>query len=169
MRATLAAPNHVRNCFWILVALTQQQVRQQARLRQPGYGTVRWPNSDDTLVGHSASESDGLHEREVQTALRALANARPPLLEYPRPLEELTYPIIITDVTERARRLVSQWPTADSLAAEITKALSEAADREPDPAKKSRLHEAATVLGETARGVVVEVLSRVVERHTGEG
>jgi len=111
----------------------------------------------------------GLPEREVQTALRALAKARPPLLEYPRPPEELTYPIIITDVTERARRLVGQWPTADSLVAEIAKALSEAAEHEPDPAKKSRLHEAATVLGETARGVVVEVLSRVVERQAGLG
>jgi len=111
----------------------------------------------------------GLREREVQTALRALANASPPLLQYPRPPEQLTYPIIITDVTERARRLVGQWPTADSLAAEITKALGEAADHESDPTKKTRLREAATFLGETARGVVVDVLSRVVERQAGLG
>ena len=111
----------------------------------------------------------GLPERDVRTGLRALGNARPPLLEYPPPPDELAYPIIITDVTERARRVVGQWPTADSLAAQITKALSEAADREPDPAKKSRLRDAASVLGETARGVVVEVLSRVVERQTGLG
>jgi hypothetical protein len=81
----------------------------------------------------------------------------------------LSYPIIITGVTERARRLVGQWPTAESLAAEITKALGEAADHESDPAKKTRLREAATFLGETARGVVVEVLSRVVERQAGLG
>jgi hypothetical protein len=111
----------------------------------------------------------GLPEREVQTALRALANTSPSLLQYPRPPEELTYPIMITDVTERARRLVGQWPTADSLAAEITKALSEAAEHESDPAKKTRLREAATFLGETARDVVVEVLSRVVERQAGLG
>lgn len=111
----------------------------------------------------------GLPEREVQTALRALANASPSLLQYRRPPEQLSYPIIITDVTERARRLVGQWPTADSLVAEITKALSNAAEHESDPAKKTRLREAATFLGETARGVVVEVLSRVVERQAGLG
>lgn len=111
----------------------------------------------------------GLPEREVQTALRALANASPPLLQYPRPPEEVTDPIIITDVTERARRLVGQWPTADSLATEITKALSEAAERESDHTKKSRLREAAAFLGETARGVVVEMLSRVIERQAGLG
>lgn len=111
----------------------------------------------------------GLPERDVVTALRALGNARPPLLEYPRPPEELAYPIIITDVTERARRLVGQWPTADSLAAQITKALSEAADHEPDPTKKNRLHSAAAVFGDTARGVLVEVLSRIVERQAGLG
>jgi hypothetical protein len=111
----------------------------------------------------------GLPEREVQTGLRALASAQPSLLESPPPPSGLTCPIIITGVTERARRLVGQWPTADSLAAEIAMALSEAADQEPDPAKKSRLREAASVLGETARGVVVEVLSRVVERRAGLG
>jgi hypothetical protein len=78
----------------------------------------------------------GLPEWEVQTALRALANTSPSLLRYPRPPEELSYPIIITDVTERAWRLVGQWPTADSLAAKITKALSEAAEHESDPTKR---------------------------------
>jgi hypothetical protein len=110
-----------------------------------------------------------LPERDVQTALRALGNARPPFLEYPPPPDELAYPIIITDVTERARRLVGQWPTADSLAAQITLALSQAAEHEPDPVRRSRLREATGVLGETARGVLVEVLSRIVERQTGVG
>jgi hypothetical protein len=51
----------------------------------------------------------GLPEQDVVTALRAL-------LEYPQPPEELTYPIIITDVTERARRWsgngrpLKSWP-----------------------------------------------------------
>lgn len=111
----------------------------------------------------------GLPERDVVTALRALGNTRPPLLEYPGPPEELTYPIIITDVTERARRMAGQWPTAESLAGQIAKALTEAAEHEPDPVKKSRLREAGAVLGDTARGVLVEVLSRVVERQAGMG
>jgi hypothetical protein len=111
----------------------------------------------------------GLPEQNVITALRALGNTRPPLLEYPRPPEELTYPIIITDVTERARRLVDQWPTADSLAEQIAEALTEAAEHEPDPVKKRRLREAGAVLGDTARGVLVEVLSRIVERQAGLG
>ena len=90
-------------------------------------------------------------------------------MEYPRPPEELTYPIIITDVTERARRSVGQWPTADSLAGQIAEALTEAAEHEPDPVKKGRLREAGAVLGGTARGVLVEVLSRIVERQAGLG
>lgn len=111
----------------------------------------------------------GLPEQDVVTALRALANTKPPLLEYPQPPAELTYPIIITDVTERARRLVGQWPTAETLAVQIAEALTEAADHEPDPVKKGRLREAGVVLGDTARGVLVEVLSRIVERQTGLG
>jgi len=111
----------------------------------------------------------GLLGQDVITALRALGNTRPPLLEHPRPPEELTHPIIITDVTERARRLVGQWPTAESLAGEIAKALTEAAEHEPDPVKKSRLREAGAVLGDTARGVLVEVLSRIVERQARLG
>lgn len=34
---------------------------------------------------------------------------------------------------------------------------------------KSRLREAGAVLGGTARGVLVEVLSRIVERQAGMG
>ena len=78
-----------------------------------------------------------------------------------------TYPIIITDVTERARRLVGQWPTAESLAGQIAEALTEAAEHEPDPVRKGRLREARAVLGDTSRGVLVEVLSRIVERQAG--
>lgn len=106
---------------------------------------------------------------DVLTALRALGKAKPPLLEYPRPPDELAYPVIITDVTERARRMVGQWPTAESLAGQIAKALSDAAEHEPDPVRKSRLREATAVLSDTARGVLVEVLSRIVERQAGVG
>ena len=53
------------------------------------------------------------------------------------PPEELAYPIIITDVTERASRLVGQWPTAESLAGQIAKAFTEAAEREPDSARRA--------------------------------
>jgi hypothetical protein len=65
--------------------------------------------------------------------------------------------------------MVGQWPTAESLAGQIAEALAEAAEHEPDPVKKSRLREAGAVLGDTARGVLVEVLSRVVERQAGMG
>jgi hypothetical protein len=111
----------------------------------------------------------GLPEREVQAALRALACAEPPLLQYPPPPSGLTYPIIITGVSERARRLVGQWPTAESLAGQVVMALTEAAEHEPDPTKKNRLRSAAAVFSDTARGVLVEVLSRVVERQAGLG
>ena len=111
----------------------------------------------------------GLPERDVQVALHALATASPPYIQAPQPPEELTYPIIITDTTERARRAVGQWPTAESLVARIAKGLTEAADHEADPQKKGRLRDAAAVVGDTARGVVVEVVSRIVERQAGLG
>jgi hypothetical protein len=49
----------------------------------------------------------GLAETEVKQALRALYGAEPPYLES-KAFAEITYPVIISSVTERARRAVGQ-------------------------------------------------------------
>ena len=111
----------------------------------------------------------GLPERDVQLALRALWEASPPFIEAARPPEEMTYPIHIFGVTERARRAVGQWPTPENLVARLVEGFNAAADQEPDPVRKKRLREAAGVLGETARGVATEVIAKVIVHAGGMG
>jgi hypothetical protein len=55
----------------------------------------------------------GLPEREVKAGRRDLWASS--FIEAPRPPDEVTYPLIVTSVTERARRAVGHWPTPDSL------------------------------------------------------
>lgn len=108
-----------------------------------------------------------LPDRDLQLALRALGSASPPYFEAQPPPAGLTYPNFITDVTERARRTVGQWPTAESLVTEISNSLAQAADCETDPQRRSRLRDAALVIGDSARSIAVEVASRFIEHQAG--
>lgn len=54
-------------------------------------------------------------------------------------------------VTADARCAVGQWPTAEDLLSQIVEGLSSAAEREPDPEHRSRLSQAAGLLGGAAR------------------
>ena len=72
-------------------------------------------------------------------------------------------------VTADARRAVGQWPTAEDLLSQIVEGLNSAAEREPDPEHRSRLDQAAGMLGGAARDIAVGVLQRVVERTFGLG
>ncbi len=65
----------------------------------------------------------------------------------------------ILGVTDAARRAVGQWPSAETWADRIVQALLDAADQEPDEAKRSRLRSAAESLGGLGRDVLVGVLS----------
>jgi len=49
----------------------------------------------------------------------------------------------IDAVSERARRELGSWPSADSLLEQLVVALRTAADEEPEPDRKSRLRSAA--------------------------
>jgi hypothetical protein len=105
----------------------------------------------------------GLDEGDVQRALRALCTADPPYIvgseRWGRP-----YPIIITKVTERARRAVGQWPASDLATDAILSALSDAAELEPDEEKRSGLRSAVAFLG----GAGKEVLYRVITQVSGQ-
>jgi hypothetical protein len=68
-------------------------------------------------------------------------------------------------VSAEARRAVGQWPTAESLITRLAEGFATAADREPDPEKKSRLRTVAGTLGGAGRDIAVQVASAVVEHQ----
>ncbi len=68
-------------------------------------------------------------------------------------------------VSADARRAVGQWPTAETLITRLADAFSTAADREPDPGKKSRLRSIAGMLGGAGYQIAVDVAARVVEHQ----
>jgi DNA-binding Lrp family transcriptional regulator len=69
---------------------------------------------------------------------------------------------IVAGVAERGLREVGAWPDrADQLAAQLIAALAEAAEREPEPEKKSGLRTAATGVG---RDVLTDVLAAYMAR-----
>ena len=68
-----------------------------------------------------------------------------------------------------ARRVVGQSPTAESLAARLAEAFSEAADEEMDPERKSRLRQLASFLGETGKDPAAEIMAKVIMHQTGMG
>lgn len=111
----------------------------------------------------------GLREPDVQLALRALQEASPPFIDAPPPSDQVIYPANIAGVTERARRAVGQWPTAETLVGRLVAGFNAAAEQEPDPVRKKRLREAAGVLGETTRGVAIEVIAKVLLHAGGMG
>lgn len=71
----------------------------------------------------------------------------------------------VQGVTPAARQAVGQWPTPESLITRLVEGLTAAAEREADPERKSRLRQAAVLLGGAARDVAVAVASSVVQRY----
>jgi hypothetical protein len=68
----------------------------------------------------------------------------------------------IAGVTDAARRAVGQWP--ESVADGIIRGLLEAADREPNEAKRIRLRAAADALGGFARDLLINVIANVATK-----
>jgi hypothetical protein len=120
----------------------------------------------EVTVAEIASET-GLDTRAVDRALVALRG------EYVGDYEVMSGgdpgSFAITEVTAAARRVVGQWPSAESMAERLAAAFSEAADEEPDPERKSRLRQIASFLGETGKDIAAEVLAKVILRPTGMG
>src|SRR6266516_1183993 len=72
-------------------------------------------------------------------------------------------------VTADARRAVGQWPTGESLVRQLAQGLAAAAEKEADPERKTRLHQAAGLLGGAARDIAVDIAERFAERAAGLG
>lgn len=73
----------------------------------------------------------------------------------------------VPSVTERGRREVGAWPTAESLADQLARAFADAADREADPERKSALRSMADGLMGAGRTVAIELLSAYAKKQAG--
>jgi hypothetical protein len=71
--------------------------------------------------------------------------------------------------TADARRAVGQWPTGESLVSQLAKGLAAAAETEADPERKTRLRQAAGLLGGAVRDIAVDIAERFAERAAGLG
>ncbi|WP_347350673.1 hypothetical protein [Intrasporangium sp.] len=118
-------------------------------------------------MGPDAIEAvTGFDTGMVQAALRALDSEEPP---YISKLERvMTGDIIFIGApTGHARRAVGAWPTAETIADRLVKALDEAADREPDPERKGWLSKTASYLGHAGRDLAVEIGATAINRQMG--
>lgn len=113
-------------------------------------------------------QQTGLSDDQVKRALRALASASPPLIEGTG-FGEISYPVWMTGVTERARRLVGAWPSPGGLADRLIAALESAAETEQDEEKRTTLKRMASLLGGMGRDIFVDVTSKVIGRSIGVG
>jgi len=68
-------------------------------------------------------------------------------------------------VTERARRTVGAWPSADALVDELSRALAQAADREPDEVKKGWLKAAASGMAGIGHALFTAELEGILRRY----
>lgn len=68
---------------------------------------------------------------------------------------------MVLGVTPAARRAVGQWPTAEDLIEQLAAGIAQAAERETEPQRKSRLLAIADGLGSFARDVAVGVVAQM--------
>jgi hypothetical protein len=130
---------------------------------------VRLLDSDAYIVTVSdAAEETGLDPETVNRALNALS--RPYVTEY-RKLATggVTDSWYVTEVTPGARRVVGQWPTAESLVSRLAEAFGEAAEEETDPEREGRLRQIATFLGEMGKDVAAEIVAKILLHQVGMG
>jgi hypothetical protein len=68
-------------------------------------------------------------------------------------------------VTPAARRVVGQWPTAESLVDQLASGIARAAEQEADPERKRHLLAAARELGGAAKTIAINVASEILEHR----
>jgi hypothetical protein len=111
---------------------------------------------------HDLVEITGQEPMEVYRALKALEP------DYVRLQEVMSggdpNPHTVRAITSEARRAVGQWPTPEGLADRIVAALLEAAEREPDEKKRTKLRAAAETLGSFGRDLLINVAANVATK-----
>ncbi len=103
-------------------------------------------------------DATGFSAEEVQRALAQLDRAEPRYLNTQR-ASQVGYPIMVNGITQRALTEAGQWPDPEQWVDRLVEALQRSAKQEPDADKRSKLRQAATVLGGMARDIVVAVAS----------
>lgn len=107
----------------------------------------------------------GLDVNQMRAALNALAEADPP---YIRVSYTMAGPHRVGGhldaVSERARRELGTWPSADVVVDRLVAALSEAASAQPQDEDRTRLRAAADALGGMARDIAVGAVASQLGR-----
>jgi hypothetical protein len=102
----------------------------------------------------------GLEAIQMRAGLSALETAQPPYIAVRYTMAGPEHVGgFVTSVSERTRRLLGSWPSAEDLMERLVAALQEEATTETQPERRSRLREAAEVLGGMAREIAVQVLA----------
>jgi hypothetical protein len=105
----------------------------------------------------------GMDPDQVARAVRALS---PRFIKTQAALGGLM-DVAIMGITDEAREKVGQWPTPEAVADRIVTALLEAADREPDEGKRTKLRAAAETLGSFGRDLLINVAANVATKPIG--
>ena len=124
---------------------------------------VRYFDEDDSAEipdVETFAKLTGMDPGQVGRAVRALS---PRFVKTGPGLGGLTE-VPIMGITEEARQVVGQWPTPESVADRIVVALLQAADREPDERKRTKLRAAADALGGFSRDLLVNVIANVATK-----
>jgi hypothetical protein len=109
----------------------------------------------------------GLSVHDLENGLDALSTADPPYLDYETASgwsDERAGGGYISDIFERARVELGAWPSPENFVEQLVAALERAAEDEPEPERKSKLHAAALVIGGMARDVAVSVTAAQLGR-----
>lgn len=111
-------------------------------------------------------QQSGLTGDQVESALNALEGEDPPFITK---LDRRASGGIslIGRPTGHARRAVGAWPSAETMADQIVRALEEAAEREPDAERKGWLRKSASYLGNAGRDLAVEIGATAIGRQMG--
>jgi hypothetical protein len=92
----------------------------------------------------------GFSDDDVHRALRVLHEASPPLIKGTM-VSQLSFPVMVMGVTERARVAAGQWPKPEDLVDALARAFEDAA-KSGDPQEGSRLRRIAEDLRGAASG-----------------
>lgn len=71
---------------------------------------------------------------------------------------QMRYPVVITGVTERARRAVGAWPSAESLTERLLTALTDVAEHGETPEARTRARRLLDAVGQDGRGILIGAL-----------
>ena len=104
----------------------------------------------------------GIPPLQLTAGVEALYNANPPYLDFESASgwgPDRYGGGYVSMVSERARREVGTWPSADSMLQQLIDALERAADTEPREEERSRIRSVAAYLGGAGRDFAVQVLA----------